>query len=62
MTSEVFASVVDLVDVRSNLFTIYSFAKTGQAGAGGASWFVEAVVERGQSPARILYWYEGATP
>lgn len=62
MTTEVFAAVVDQVDVRSNLFTIYSVARVDKQDRTGAGWYIEAVVERGQSPARILYWYEGATP
>jgi len=62
MTADLFAQVVDQVTVRSNVFTIYSVATADQTGISGASWFTEAVVDRGQSPAKILYWYQGACP
>ena len=62
MTTDLFAQVVDQVTVRSNVFTIYCVAKADQTGISGASWFTEAVVDRSQSPAKILYWYQGACP
>ena len=62
MTADLFAQVVDQVTVRSNVFTIYCTATADQTGISGASWFTEAVVDRGQSPAKILYWYQGACP
>lgn len=62
MNADLFAQVIDQVTVRSNVFTIYCVAKADQTGISGASWFTEAVVDRGQSPAKILYWYQGACP
>jgi DNA uptake protein ComE-like DNA-binding protein len=62
MTADLFAQVVDQITVRSNVFTIYCVAKADQTGISGASWFTEAVVDRSQSPVKILYWYQGACP
>ena len=62
MTVDAFKQAVDLVAIRSNVFSIVSTATADQTGISGASWVVEAVVDRGQSPVKILYWYEGACP
>jgi DNA uptake protein ComE-like DNA-binding protein len=62
MTTDAFKQVLDLLTLQSNVYSITSVATADQTGISGATWVVEAVVDRGQSPAKILYWYEGACP
>jgi type II secretory pathway component PulK len=62
MTTDAFKQILDQVTLQSNLYSITSVATADQTGISGATWVVEAVIDRGQSPAKILYWYEGACP
>lgn len=48
--------IIDLVTVRSSIFTIYSYANADQTGARST---LEAVVDRNISPVKILYMRTG---
>jgi len=43
--------------VRSNVFTVRCYAT---ADVSGATMQSECVVDRSETPCRILYWYHGA--
>ncbi|HSW01487.1 MAG TPA: type II secretion system protein GspK [Sedimentisphaerales bacterium] len=57
MTVERFKNVVELVAVRSDVFTIQCLAT---ADVTGATFRIEGVVDRSASPCTILYWHQGA--
>jgi len=57
MTVERFKAVVELVTVRSDVFTIQCLAT---ADVTGANFRIESVVDRSTSPCTVLYWYQGA--
>ncbi|MDI9431252.1 MAG: type II secretion system protein GspK [Planctomycetota bacterium] len=57
MTIDKFKSIAGLLTVRSNVFTIRCYATADVSGATRQS---ECVVDRRQSPCKILYWYHGA--
>jgi type II secretory pathway component PulK len=57
MTTGKFKSIANLITVRSDVFTVRCFAT---ADVSNATLQTECVVDRGVSPATILYWYQGA--
>ena len=57
VTVERFKSIVELVTVRSDVFTIRGLAT---ADVTGATFRIECVVDRSTSPCTILYWHQGA--
>lgn len=57
VTVERFKSIVELVTVRSDVFTIRGLAT---ADITGATFRIEGVVDRSTSPCTILYWHQGA--
>lgn len=57
MTIDKFKSIAGLLTVRSSVFTIRCYAT---AEVSGATLQSECVVDRSQSPCKILYWYHGA--
>lgn len=56
-----FNKLVDWVTVRSNVFTVYSRARSVQTAISGATVVTEAVLDRTENPCRIAYWYQGAS-
>jgi len=52
-----FKSIANQITVRSDVFTIRCFAS---ADISGATLQTECVVDRGETPCTILYWYQGA--
>ena len=57
MTVDKFKTMAEQVTVRSDVFTIRSYAT---ADSSGARLQTECVVDRGESPCAMLYWYQGA--
>ncbi len=55
MTIERFRRLAESITVRSNVFTIRSL---GRAEATGMTHEIEAVIDRGADPDRLLYWRE----
>ncbi len=56
-----FKKLVDWITVRSNVFTVYSRARSAQTAISGATMVTEAVLDRTESPCKIAYWYQGAS-
>jgi DNA uptake protein ComE-like DNA-binding protein len=52
-----FKNIANQITVRSDVFTIRCFAS---ADVSGATLQTECVVDRGETPCTILYWYQGA--
>lgn len=52
-----FKRIADLITVRSDVFTIHCFAT---ADVSGARLQTECVVDRAETPCKVLYWYQGA--
>jgi len=61
MSRSQFKKLVDLITVRSNVFTVYSRARAMQTAISGATVVTEAVLDRTESPCQIAYWYQGAS-
>jgi hypothetical protein len=61
VSREQFNKLVDWVTVRSNVFTVYSRARSLQTAISGATMVTEAVLDRTESPCKIAYWYQGAS-
>jgi type II secretory pathway component PulK len=57
MTIDRFKAFAEQITLRSDVFTIRSYAT---ADAGGARMQTECVVDRSETPCAILYWYQGA--
>ena len=57
MTIDKFKSIAGNLTVRSNVFTVRCYAT---ADVSGATMQTECVVDRGETPCRVLYWYQGA--
>lgn len=57
MTVDKFKAIAEQVTVRSDVYTIRSYAT---ADASGARMQTECVVDRSATPCTILYWYQGA--
>ncbi len=56
-TNTIVNKYIGYFTTRSSVFTVYSYARTETTGADRQ---VEAVIDRGQSPAEILYYRSGA--
>jgi DNA uptake protein ComE-like DNA-binding protein len=61
MRINTFKNIVDLITTRSDVYTIRCTATADRNGKQGAQLETEAVVDRGESPCKILYWYQGAS-
>lgn len=57
MTIDKFKSIAGNLTVRSNVFTVRCYAT---ANVSGATMQTECVVDRGETPCKVLYWYQGA--
>lgn len=57
MTVERFKAIVELITVRSDVFTVRCLAT---ATVSGANFRTDCVLDRSVSPGAILYWYQGA--
>lgn len=57
---DTFKKIADYITTRSDVFTVHCFARADRSGAGGATLQAEAVVDRGSTPCKMLYWYQGA--
>jgi len=57
MTVEKFQSIAGLLTVRSNVFTVRCYAT---ADISGAMMQSECVLDRSETPCKVLYWYQGA--
>ena len=57
VTLEKFKAIAEQITIRSDVFTIRCFAT---AQTSGARTQTECVVDRGETPCAILYWYQGA--
>ncbi len=57
MSIERFKNVAGLLTVRSNVFTVRCYAA---ADISGAMMQTECVVDRSETPCKVLYWYQGA--
>ncbi len=55
----VFDQISGKLTTTSNIFTIYCYSVAERSDMDGARLLTEAVVDRSQSPAEILYWYQG---
>jgi hypothetical protein len=61
MSVNTFKNIVDLVTTRSDVYSIRSVATADRNGKQGAKLETECVVDRAESPSKILFWYQGAT-
>jgi hypothetical protein len=61
MSTNTFKNIADLVTTRSDVYSIRCVATAERNGPNGAKLETEAVVDRVESPCKILYWYQGAT-
>ena len=61
MSVNTFQKIADLVTTRSDVYSIRCVATADRNGKKGAKLETEAVVDRVESPCKILYWYQGAT-
>ncbi len=57
LSVEDFKKIANYITTRSGTFTVYCFARSDMT---DAVYRAEAVVDRNQSPAQILYWHQGA--
>lgn len=61
MSVNTFKKIADLVTTRSDVYSIRCVATADRNGKNGAKVETEAVVDRVESPCKILFWYQGAT-
>ncbi|MBC8468404.1 MAG: general secretion pathway protein GspK [Planctomycetes bacterium] len=61
MSVNTFQKIADLVTTRSDVYSIRCVATADRNGKKGAKLETEAVVDRVESPCKILFWYQGAT-
>ena len=61
MSVNTFKKIADLVTTRSDVYSIRCVATADRNGKDGAKLETEAVVDRVESPCKILFWYQGAT-
>ena len=61
MSINTFKQIVDLVTTRSDVYSIRCVATADRNGKSGAQVETEAVVDRVESPCKVLFWYQGAT-
>ncbi|MHC4124805.1 MAG: helix-hairpin-helix domain-containing protein [Planctomycetota bacterium] len=55
-----FKKIAEKITTRSDVFTVRSFAKAQRSNTAGVIQKLEAVIDRGPSECRVLYWYQGA--
>lgn len=55
-----FSQIENYITTRSDIFTIRCMATADRDGPNGASLVTEAVVDRSETPAKVLFWYQGA--
>ncbi|MEJ2704324.1 MAG: hypothetical protein P8Z79_17955, partial [Sedimentisphaerales bacterium] len=51
--------IQNYITTRSDIFTIRCVATADRNGPNGATLVTEAVVDRSQTPCKVLFWYEG---
>jgi len=56
---DTFKKIAKYVTTRSNVFTIYSFASEQSGAVADVQVVTEAVVDRVETPCRVVYWYQG---
>ena len=61
MTINTFQKIAALITTRSYVYSIRCVATADRNGRNGAKLETEAVVDRVESPCKILFWYQGAT-
>jgi type II secretory pathway component PulK len=61
MSINTFQKIASLITTRSDVYSIRCVATADRNGKNGAKLETEAVVDRVESPCKILYWYQGAT-
>ncbi len=61
MSINTFKNIVGLITTRSNVYSIRCVATADRNGKNGAKLETECVVDRAESPCKILFWYQGAT-
>jgi general secretion pathway protein K len=61
MDIDTFKKMANYITVRSNVFTIRSFASAESRIVSRGELQIEAVVDRGSSPSQVLYFYQGET-
>jgi len=57
--SDTFKKVANYMTTRSDVFTVYCFARAERGDVSGAGVQTEAVVDRSSRPGVVLYWYQG---
>jgi len=55
-----FKKIADYITTRSNIFMVRCFATADRNADKGMMLQTEAVVDRSQTPCKIVYWYQGA--
>jgi type II secretory pathway component PulK len=55
-----FSQIENYITTSSNIFTIRCVATADRNGPNGATVVTEAVVDRKETPAKVLFWYQGA--
>ncbi len=61
MDIDTFKKIANHITVRSNVFTIRSFASAESKVISRGELQIESVVDRGNSPSQVLYFYQGET-
>ncbi len=61
MNINTFKEIADLITTRSDVYSIRCVATADRNGKNGAKLETEAVVDRVESPCKILFWYQGAS-
>ena len=61
MSVNTFQKIASLITTRSDVYSIRCVATADRNGKNGAKLETEAVVDRVESPCKILFWYQGAT-
>jgi len=55
-----FGQIEDYITTRSDIFSIRCVATADRDGPNGAALVTEAVVNRSETPCKVLYWFQGA--
>ena len=55
-----FGTIENYITTSSDIFTIRCVATADRNGPNGASLTTEAVVDRSETPCKVLFWYQGA--
>jgi DNA uptake protein ComE-like DNA-binding protein len=61
MSINTFKNIAGLITTRSDVYSIRCVATADRNGKNGAKLETECVVDRAESPCKILFWYQGAT-